>query len=173
MAELGYQFDGASVEDTSAVMPEHECLAQVVESEVAATKNGTGQILKLTWELVDGQFAKRKVWQNINIVNQNATAQDIGQRDLKRITEAMGLGPISNSEALHFKPIAVKVAIEAGKGGYDDRNIVKVKKQASGGVPSPAPAAGGAPQASSGAPAPNTAKPAAAAPAASARPWAR
>jgi hypothetical protein len=132
MAALGKTFDPNDVQDDS-VLPAGDYKAQIISSEISATKAGDGQRLNLTYEVTDGPFAKRQFWQGLNIVNPNAQAQAISERELKKITSALGLGAISDSDVLHFKPMIVTLAIEDG-GAYRDKNIVKNNKPLGAGV---------------------------------------
>lgn len=128
MADLGYNFDPEAVPPSDSdfdVIPAGQYDAQITESDVVSTKSGSGRMLKLTWEILSGPFANRKVWQNVNIENQSEKAQEIGQRELANICEATGAGAIRDSQDLHFKPCLVQVGIEPGQGNYPDKNIVK------------------------------------------------
>ncbi|KAB1076684.1 DUF669 domain-containing protein [Methylobacterium soli] len=155
MAYLGNTFDPNEVPDDERSfepMPAGDYNMQIVESDIAQTKAG-GDMLKLTLEVIDGPFANRKVWDNLNIRNSNAVAQGIAQRALADICAATGTGPIEDSEDLHFKPLVVTLKIEPARGEYDARNAVK-KYKARGGQPpaaKAAPAQRSAPPASNGA----------------------
>lgn len=137
MGNLGH-FDPSQVKDERQLMPDGTYAAQVIESDVVPTKAGNGQILKLTWEIIEGPLERRRVWDQINIANQNAQAQEIGQRQLKRLCEALGLGPIGDSKQLEFKPVRIRVGTQKGEGGYDDRNVVKGFEPYPGRGPGPA-----------------------------------
>ncbi len=125
MAQLGATFDPSQVNDDRQVLPEGEYILHVIESDVVPTKNGEGTLAKLTYEVVDGPLAKRRIWDQMTIQHSNAQAQEIGQRSLKRLCEAVGLGPITETDSLHFRPFRGSVRIEKGQGGYDDKNVVK------------------------------------------------
>jgi len=144
MAELGFSYDPSLVSDND-VLPEGEYNAQIIKSEITPTKAGDGNILTLTWELLDGVYAKRQVWQRLNIQNPNSQAQEIAQRDLKKITKALGLGTITNSDVLHGKPMRIRLTISPPKGDFDASNNIKdVKPYANptpGGQAQPAGAA--------------------------------
>lgn len=138
MAYLGDTFDPAGVpedERSFEPMPAGDYNVQIVESEVAQTKNG-GDMLKLTLEVIDGPFANRKVWDNLNIRNANPQAQTIAHRALADICAAVGVGPIDDSEDLHFKPFVATLKIEPAREvngqTYDARNAVKRYKARSG-----------------------------------------
>lgn len=127
MAQLGATFDPGSVpadDRNFDTIPAGTYQAQIVESSVVDTKKAGGKMLKLTWEVVSGPYERRKFFGQINIVNQSAEAQRIGQRELADICEATGSGAISDSEQLHYKPCSVRIAIEKQE-GFDDKNVVK------------------------------------------------
>lgn len=139
MAALS-QFNPDDVSDDREILAAGNYIAQIIESSLAQTKSG-GTMLKLTWEILDGPMAKRRVWENLNIVNQNADAQAIAERSLKRICGAVGhTGVLNDSEALHFKPAEITVAIQPPKGEYGEQNTIKGYKAVGGAAP-----AGGAP----------------------------
>ena len=101
------------------------------------------------------------------------------QRELASICEATGAGVIRDSEALHFKPVMIRVAVEKSE-EYGDKNVVKRVKPLGGatiGTASSRPPAASAPQPSSAVSnAPASQRSAAAAGSSSAgssRPWAR
>lgn len=129
MAQLG-NFNPDAIEDDKrdfAPMPAGVYVAQIIESDLVATKTGTGQMLKLTFEIIEGPCAKRQVWENLNIVNANVQAQEIAQRALKRICNAVEWsGPLTDSNDLHFKPMRVRLGIEEDKSGqYAPKNTIK------------------------------------------------
>jgi Protein of unknown function (DUF669) len=171
MASLGATFDPNDVpqdERSFEPLPAGDYNCQITDSEIVETRTG-GEMLKLTLEVIDGPYANRKVWDNLNIRNSNATAQSIAHRTLADLCAACGLGPIADSEELHFKPFVAVLKIEpertVGDRTYDARNGVK-RYKARGGQP-PVGKAAAQPAAR---PAPQAARPAAAAPS---RPWAK
>jgi hypothetical protein len=151
MAQLPGTFDPNEIpDDDFDLLPPGKYLAQVIESALADTKNGTGQILTLTFEIMDGEFERRRVWERLNIVNANPDAQRIAQQQLKRLCDASGAGVINDSEELHFKPVVIDVGVRQDKTGqYRDQNSIKGFAPAEGGQSSAArPAAASRPAAS-------------------------
>jgi hypothetical protein len=124
MAELDFDPESAPRDDRSFdVIPTAWYTAQIIESDVVPTKDGDGQRLTLTWEIIEGDFSKRRVWQSLNIVNKSAQAQEMAQRDLRTICEAVGhAGRLSNSKDLEFKPCQIRVGTQR-----DDRERNEVK----------------------------------------------
>lgn len=126
MANFGFTFDPSTVEGKQTALPAGTYVAQIIEADVKPTKAGTGMILKLTWSVAEGPNEKRRFWQNVNIQNASAEAQRIGQAELKEITAALGLGPISSSDPLLFKPLVVTVSVEPDQNGVDRNQVRKV-----------------------------------------------
>jgi hypothetical protein len=155
MAQLGGRFDPASIEaderGSFTPLPEGDYACEIIESELRETKTG-GQMLRLTLEVKQGPHAGRRIWDNLNIVNRNADAEKIAHRTLKSICDAVGSGPIDDSEQLHFRPLTATVKIEPAQGQYEARNGVKRYKPLSGAgraepqrqqAPAPQPGHGG------------------------------
>ncbi|MBS1184149.1 MAG: hypothetical protein H6Q99_4029 [Proteobacteria bacterium] len=115
-----------------ALLPPGDYEAHVVESEVVPTASGRGEMLKLTFEVTAGAHKGRRVTERLNIVNANAAAQRIAQQALGRLCAAAGLAGIDDSEALHFIPVVIRVAIRPGSGDYGDQTTIKTYR------PSPA-----------------------------------
>lgn len=138
MADLGQTFDPSTVPPDDRdfdLLPNGQYEAQIIESDLVDTKDGTGKLLNLTWEIISGPFANRKVWERVNIQNRSAQAQDIGQRQLASICEATGVGAIRDSQDLHYKPCLIVVGVEKDKSGeYPDKNKVSRVRPLGGGA---------------------------------------
>ena len=127
MASLGNYSGSALVEGQSDFdpIPEGVYDMEVVSSDVVQTKTGTGQMLKIELAVASGDFTGRRVWTNINIVNQNQQAQEIGQRQLSDLCRACGFAAVpSESEEFHGIPIRVKVKMGKPNPPYEARNEV-------------------------------------------------
>src|SRR5688572_18017199 len=115
MAQLGTTFDPSTApqDDRSFdLMPAGWQPAHCIESDAGPTKQGGGLVASFTWEILEGPFKGRKIWQRINVINQNAQAQEIGQRELGSLCKALGLGPITDTTVVHFKPLQIRVGVE-------------------------------------------------------------
>lgn len=128
-------FDASQVPEQQSfdALPEGQYVVIATASEMKPTKNGNGQYLQFTFEVVDGPMKGRKLWARLNLVNQNETAVDIAKRELGAICRAVGIIKPADSAELHNKPILVTVAVEV-----DDRNrqsnIIKKYESVTGGV---------------------------------------
>jgi hypothetical protein len=156
------------------LIPPDNYRVQVIESKIQDTKSG--QMIVLTMEIVDGQYANRRLWENLNIRNDSPVAQQIAQTALKYLCDQIGIIQLRDTEELHFKPLTIKVGIQQPTqkdkdAGYDQpKNTVRFNVGASpgsgtGGIrpqgaPTQAPQQGRPPQRSAQAqPAKGAAKP--------------
>jgi hypothetical protein len=142
MANL--DFDASQVEPAEpfSVIPAGKYLCQVVNSEMRPTKDGGGAYLWLELEILDGEFKGRKVFDRLNLENQNQQAVDIARRALSALCHAVGELQVKDSEQLHFKPFVATVRMRPASDGYDASNEVRGYAPADGKVvPIAAPAA--------------------------------
>lgn len=135
MAQL--DFDASAVEPSTPfeALPAGKYLAVAVASEIKATKNGNGQYLKMTFEVIDGQFKGRKIFENLNIQNQNKQAEEIAQRALSMLCRATGVMKLADSLELHDKPVYLDLAVRPAEGTYSAQNQVKGYYSADGEAP--------------------------------------
>ena len=139
MASFGHTFDASSVEPSTGydVLPPGKYLAQVVASEMRATKDGHGQYLYMEVDILEGQYAGRKLFDRLNLVNANPDAVQIAQRTLSSICRAVGKLQVSNSEQFHLIPLIADVRVRPPKGIYGESNSIRY-------LPRSAPAANAA-----------------------------
>lgn len=175
MAQLpipqGQVFDATQVEPNKAFdpVPPGWYNVKIAESEMKPTADGTGQMLVLILEVVDGEHVGRKLYDRLNLQNANPLAQDIAWKTLSAICHATGVIQLNDSSQLHGIPIKAKVTVKPagpGKDGthYDAGNDVKGYKSASD-VPMGATGpAGGPPWGGATSTAPAAAAPSGAAP---------
>ena len=170
MASFGQTFDASAIEPSTGyeVLPPGKYLAQIVASEMRVTKDGHGQYLYLEVDILEGQYAGRKLFDRLNVVNANPDTVQIAQRTLSSICRAVGKMQVSNSEQLHLIPLIADVRVRPPKGMYGESNSIRYLPRNA--VPATAPTAA-APTASIAA-RPVTAAPTST-PAANGLPWKR
>lgn len=137
MASLGHTFDASTVQPNSVyeVLPPGRYLSQIVQSEMRPTKDGMGQYLYLEVDILEGQYQGRKLFDRLNLVNQNAETVQIAQRTLSSICRAVGKMQVSNSEQLHLIPLIVDVRVRPPKGMYGESNSLRYLPRSPGAVP--------------------------------------
>lgn len=118
-------------------IPAGDYLMQVIESDIQDTKDRTGQMLVLTFEILEGVNSNRRIWERLNIRNANAQAQQIAQRALADLCIAVGITTaLKNTDQLHFKPFIGRVKIREDKTGqYGPQNSVRRYRAANGAPP--------------------------------------
>lgn len=126
MAELN-GFDANTIEPTGRFdpVPLGDYVVMISASEMKTTKNGEGQYLQLTYDISEGEYTGRKVFDRLNLVNKNEQTQEIAQRALSAICRCVGVLHPKNSEELHDKPMVIKVGIRPAKDGFEESNSVK------------------------------------------------
>jgi hypothetical protein len=147
----GLNFDARQVAPSEALdpVPPGWYNVQIIESEMKATANGNGSYLSLTFQILDGAHANRKVFTNLNLNNPNAAAVEIAYKQLSAICHAVGVIQVQDSTQLHGLPMMAKISVRPAKDGYDASNEIKgFKKNEGGGAPvvgGAGPGAGAAP----------------------------
>ena len=127
MASFGHTFDASAIEPSTGyeVLPPGKYLAQIVASEMRVTKDGHGQYLYLEVDILEGQYAGRKLFDRLNLVNANPDTVQIAQRTLSSICRAVGKLQVSNSEQLHLIPLIADVRVRPPKGMYGESNSIR------------------------------------------------
>jgi hypothetical protein len=134
----------------SDVLPAGWYCFYIMNSEMRDNNSGSGTHLWVEFEIVESahpDLKGRRTWARITYTNQNTKAVEIGRADLSAIAKAVGhTGPLTDTEVLHGKPLAVRLKVRPAKGdypasndpaGYDDPQI-----RFKDGVPQPHHAAG-------------------------------
>ena len=137
-----FNFDASQVvpQQSSGPLPAGVYLAHIVESDVQPLKSGNGEGLKLTFEVIDGQFKGRKVYENLNIRHTSEDTQRIAQSQLSALCHAVNVIKLMDTAALHFKPVRINVTVREAQGIYKASNNIKGYEAAGGGISAPATA---------------------------------
>ena len=137
-------FDANSVEPNTGFspLPAGKYLAVITEDEMKETSNGRGRYLRLTFEIVDGEYSGRKIWSNLNLENENPKAVQIARGDLSAICRAVGVMQLRDSVELHNLPMVITVRCKTDAVSGEIRNEIKGYEPRNAN----APAAAAAPQ---------------------------
>ncbi len=150
MAVFAQTFDAANVDPNAGfeLYPAGKYLVQIIASEMRPTKDGRGQYLYLELDILDGQFAGRKLFDRLNLVNDNPDTVDIAKRALSSICRATGQMQVKDSEQLHLIPMIADVRVRPPKGQYGESNSIRyLPRNAAVPATNAAPAASGVPTA--------------------------
>jgi hypothetical protein len=115
---------------------------RITESTVKDTNAGTGNYLKLRYDVVADPGAGRVIFGNLNLRNPNPEAERIGAQQMGELLRAVGMARLDDSDQLIGKTLDVKVNIRVSE-QYGDSNDVKAfrsngSKPAAGGTSAPA-----------------------------------
>ena len=129
-----FSFDASTVapQAVTGPIPAGTYLAHCTESDVGPLKSGNGTGLKMTFEILDGQYKGRRVWENLNIQHTNEDTQRIAQSQLSALCHAVNVIKLEDTAALHFKPVKVKVVVREAQGQYQASNNIKGYESAGG-----------------------------------------
>lgn len=122
-------FDAKTVQPREAFepLPAGWYNAKIIESEAKPTKDNNGGYLQLTLEILDGEHKGRKVFDRLNLWNQNTQAVEIAHRQLSAYCHATGVFIVQDSNQLHGIPLKVKLS-QRQDPGYDMTNDIKAVK---------------------------------------------
>jgi len=148
---------------------------QIEAAEIKDTKAKTGKYLKVEMTVLESEkgYAGRKLFPNINLINPNETAVEIGQRELAALGQACGLASLQATEELVGKIIQVRVKVRKGNDEYEADNEVTAYKAVSPGQEVPTAAAPTAAPTTKAAPTPAPTAKTTKAAAPAKRPWER
>ncbi len=136
-----YNFNAEEVEPSSSFDPIPAGWYQAIinASEIKPTRDGYGEYLSLTLQVIEGQYANRLVFARLNLKNANDKAVDIARKDLAAICRAVGVMSPQSSEELHDKPLMIKVKVRPASGDYEASNDIGGYKAVEGANLTPAP----------------------------------
>lgn len=141
-------FNANQVEPSQAFdpIPAGKYLAVITESEMKPTKNGSGQYLQLTFQILDGPYKGRFLWARLNLQNPNPTTIQIARQELSAICRAVGVMTPGDSTELHNIPLVIAVRQKKRPDTGDIGNEIRgyAKREATGQTPQAAtnPASG-------------------------------
>lgn len=140
MSTLDFESFDLDVEERQQIdtLPEGWYDAMIENVEVRSTKSGTGAYFAVTYNIVGNNYANRKVWGNVTYKNPNATAENIGRKQLSKMSAAGGLTSLpSDTDELIGLTMSIKVGVTPATDQYAARNEVKDWKSSGGGSPLP------------------------------------
>ncbi len=95
------------------VLPAGKYKVAMVGDELKDNKSGTGKILVVKLQVIEGTHASTEIDDNINLTNPSPQCQAIGQGTLKRICNLCDVQyPPQDTNGLMGKPMVVTVSVE-------------------------------------------------------------
>lgn len=129
MAQLGFDARQVAPQAALEIIPAGWYKAAMDESEMKPTRDATGSYLACRFNLLEGQYAGRKVFTNLNLRNANAKTVEIAFAQLSAIAHAVGVMDVQDSSQLHGRPLMIKLKVRKDDSGeYEDRNEISSYK---------------------------------------------
>ena len=129
MAQLNFDATQVAPEMGFETVPAGWYNAMIDQSEMKPTKDGSGAYLEARFNIIDGQYANRKIFMRLNLRNTNPVAQEIAYKQLSAIAHAVGVLHVQDSSQLHGLPMKVKVKLRKDTTGqYEDSNEISTIK---------------------------------------------
>jgi hypothetical protein len=142
MAQFNFDASQVAPQASTGPVPAGVYLAHITESDIRPLASGNGEGLKLTFEIIEGQYKGRRVWENLNIRHTNEDTQRISQSQLSALCHAVNVIKLMDTGSLHFKPVKINVTVREAQGQYKASNNIKGYESAGGfSAPAAAPAA--------------------------------
>jgi hypothetical protein len=127
MANIGANgFDATQIDPSNDFehVPADRYKAEITDSAMLDNSKATGEYLKLEFTILDGPYAGRKLWTQLNLVNPSPQAVEIAKRDLSAICRATGKLRVQDSSELHNIPLEINVKVKTTK-EYGPQNIIR------------------------------------------------
>lgn len=146
MAFLGQTFDANEMPQGNSgnyePLPAGWYTATITQAELKQTKNGSGEYIKLRYDITGPSHQGRVVFGNLNIKNASARAEEIGRQHLGELMRSIGLAKVTDTDQLIGGSLQIKIDIRAATEQYAAQNEVKGFKAITGSAPTfAAPAA--------------------------------
>jgi hypothetical protein len=135
MANFNFDASAVAPQQTYAPLPVGTYLAHITESDVVKLKSGNGDGLKLTFEILDGPYKSRRIWQQLSVKHNIEKTQSIAQGQLSALCRAVNVIKLVDTGALHNKPVKINVILREATDGYQAANEVKGYEPAGGPAP--------------------------------------
>jgi hypothetical protein len=131
MAYLGQTINANEIAERNdfSPVPSGSYRVTIIGSEMKKTSRGDGEYLALEMDILDGDHAGRKIFERLNIVNQNQQTVDIAYRTLGEIIRACGKVQVADSEELHGINMLADVIVKPGKPYTKDGQTVQGNPQ--------------------------------------------
>jgi hypothetical protein len=127
----GFSFNASQVEPrvgTPPPVPNGDYILAIDKAEISKVKGSrTDDLLTLRFNILEGEYANRKIFVRLNIKNKNKQAEDIAHGELSAICHAIGILQIESEnhlQKLYGIPVKSRVGITPEKDGYAAQNKI-------------------------------------------------
>ena len=125
MAEINYTVDANNAEEGFEVIPAGDYTVVIESSDYTSNKQGTGKVLSLTYQIIDGRYKGSKLFNYLNLEHQKENVVAIARKTMNAIGVAVGIREVVRDSAmLHNIPMKVEVVVKDDP-SYGKKNEIK------------------------------------------------
>lgn len=121
-------FNAAEVEPNEAseysLIPNGKYRCGIMACDRKTTRAGTGEYVAVKMQILEGEHENRYVFDNINFINPNATAQQIGRAQLSSLCRAVGIMTPNDTSEFVNKIVEVNISLRKNKKTGENYNRV-------------------------------------------------
>lgn len=101
----------------------------IEDSKLIDNKQGTGKIIKIQYCVLNGEHEHRKIFDNLNTINESQLAQTIATNALNGILAAINKDEMHNAAELINNQLSIQIKNYKSKKTGEDRQSFKYIKQ--------------------------------------------
>lgn len=138
MAFLDQEFDVSALPKGNTnfdPLPPGWYSASITKADLMPTKDGSGQYIKVRYDITGPTHQGRVVFGNLNIKNASLKAEEIGRQNLGDIMRAIGLPKLADTDQLIGGNLQIKLTIRPANEQFEAQNEVKGYKANNGAAP--------------------------------------
>ena len=127
MAKLNFKASELPVDEKDgdfAPLPAGWYSANIIESELKDTNSGTGQYIKIRYDITGPTHQGRVVFGMLNNKNDNEVAEKIGLQQLGTLMKAVKLEDLEDTDQFVGANLDIKLKIKPARGEYGESNDV-------------------------------------------------
>jgi hypothetical protein len=143
MATLNFDATTVTPMSNFDALPAGKYKVVISNSEVKENRSGTGSYLQLEFDVIEGEYANRKLWTRLNLWHSNSEAARIAASELSAICRAVNLLQVNDSSQLHNLPMIITVKCRKTPNDeiVNDIKSYEMASASGGAVPTLAPVA--------------------------------
>ena len=107
-------------------------VASIGSADLANTKNGKGQYIKIRYNIEGPSHQGRVVFGNLNTRNESEKAMEVGRQQMGNLLRALGIAKLTDTDQLVGGNVEIKLAVREAEGQYEAQNELKGFKSVSG-----------------------------------------
>jgi len=115
MATLNFNANEVEPVDDFSPIPAGKYVAMVTESQMKPNRDGTGEYLEMTFQVLEGEYRGRLLWARLSLNHPKEITTKIARHQLAQICKAVGVSTPRDSAELHNVPMVVTVKLKKRK----------------------------------------------------------